>query len=81
MANLSKSQATELRQGARATASARGHDLQRFQRLYNGRGWIAGCKICGMDVTVLVNPAPNEIAVAGEAMALNCVWPNGVKPK
>ena len=30
------------------------------------------CKICGMQVQVNTKPAPNEINIGGEAVALNC---------
>lgn len=41
--------------------------------------WITGefnayalCKICGKSVVVQINPAPNDIDIGGEAVALGC---------
>lgn len=33
---------------------------------------FSSCVDCGMEITVIRNPAPNEIAIAGRAVALNC---------
>ena len=60
-----------LRKLASETATLRGHWLQ---------PWIntaphmneASCRNCGKEVTLNVKPAPNEIAIGGEAMALGC---------
>lgn len=30
------------------------------------------CRRCGMGVQILTHPAPNEIDIGGEAVALNC---------
>lgn len=78
---LSKYQATQERQTARAVASARGHNLSRFLALVKDHTWYAGCTTCGRDVTVLADPQPNQTHISGAAMAENCVWPNGIKPK
>lgn len=35
--------------------------------------WGRGiCSKCGMDVDLNTNPAPNQIDIGGEALALNC---------
>jgi hypothetical protein len=57
---------------ARNSARRRGHALMGFV----GRApWLftSACKYCGMAVDVSVKPAPNETAISGEAVALNCI--------
>lgn len=57
-------------QATRATWS-RGHDMKAFKH-YTPDNAVASCRKCGMEVQVLAKPAPNEIDVGGEAVALNC---------
>lgn len=64
-----------LRKEARKVAKLRGHRLGRFTHLM-GTGWnahsVAVCEVCGRDVAVYPNPAPNGIDIAGEAVAGYC---------
>ena len=55
---------------AASAARARGHTLGRFRR--DRYGSIAGCEVCGRRVFVTTRPAPNEIDVGGEAVAVDC---------
>lgn len=50
----------------------RGHDMGRF-RSYGPYNAVAECRVCGMDVQCLTRPQPNQIDVAGAAVALECV--------
>ena len=66
-----------LRKGALAACEYQGHKMKRFEHSipYNGimRGHIySECKICGKGVMCNSNPAPNEIDIGGEAVALGC---------
>jgi hypothetical protein len=61
---------TKLKTEARAAAAWRGHALTRFHQ--DGHRYYANCALCEMQVQVKPRPAPNEIDVGGEAVALNC---------
>jgi hypothetical protein len=53
------------------TASERGHKLSHWRR-ESPRVSEAECLHCGRTVQVIAFPQPNEIAISGEAVALNC---------
>jgi hypothetical protein len=78
---LTRHQATQARQTARATASARGHRLSRFLTIVKDHTWYAGCTICGEEITVIIRPNDTEPTYQGNVMTVNCKWPNGVYPK
>lgn len=71
--------AAKLKKEAREAATWRGHDLGRFE---TSGFWTAGdrfvataeCKTPGCDaqVTVNTNPAPNQIDIMGDAVAVGC---------
>lgn len=52
----------------------REHTMKRFEHIQTFRGIVgySKCKVCGMEVSILTNPWPNEIEIGGEAVALNC---------
>lgn len=62
-----------LKREAKDACEWRGHEMYRFERgfVYTNMHYTS-CKKCGMDVTVNTNPMPNQISIAGEAVALNC---------
>lgn len=60
-----------LQRSARDSAQRRGHALGRWQRLGDS-SCLAACRRCGREVVVCAHPAPNEIEIAGEAVALGC---------
>lgn len=47
------------------------HNMNRFEHYAKGR-CFSTCKFCGKAVSVIARPAPNEIDIAGEAVALQC---------
>jgi hypothetical protein len=57
---------------ARNSAAMRGHLLNPFEPLEADRTFAATCQRCGREVVVNLRPAPNEIDIAGEVVALNC---------
>ncbi len=63
-----------LQRHARKSTVARGHSIQwgaPFQS-NGGYGVDGKCKHCGKTLVVLQRPLPNQIAIGGEAVALNC---------
>lgn len=60
-----------LRQEALESCKFRGHKMKSFSRKYR-HWWDSTCKVCGMEVCVNDNPAPNGIDIGGEAVALHC---------
>lgn len=64
-----------LRKQAHVAARSRGHELYRFQHIAGSGGhrFRTKCVYCSAEVTVMDNPLPNEIDIAGEAVALNCI--------
>lgn len=60
-----------LRKSALESCSYRGHKMQPFRRKHR-HWWVSECKVCGKTVVINDIPAPNEIDVSGEAVALNC---------
>lgn len=66
----------KLRQQAHRTAAARGHRMNPGAAVKVGPArWVYdyACLACGMQVRVNANPPPNDAAVTGEAVALNCL--------
>lgn len=67
----------KLKRAARAAAEARGHRLEKFASvpawaLAMGAKSEAACETCGAWVQVITRPMPNEIDIAGSAVAVNC---------
>ena len=66
----------KLRREARSACAFRGHDMAKFERLDPASSdrvrAVSTCRNCGMQVRVLTHPAPNEVDISGEAVALNC---------
>lgn len=66
----------ELTIEAAESATARGHDLTPFSRVtawgYRPGATRSTCRACGREVTVNPHPMPNQVAIGGEAVALNC---------
>jgi hypothetical protein len=56
---------------ANEAATFRGHKLAAWVARDGGVA-VSFCLTCGRGVQVSANPAPNEIDMAGEALALNC---------
>jgi hypothetical protein len=61
-----------LRSEARQACSFRGHKLGRFTAAKYSHRYFAECSECKMGVTVNPHPAPNDIEIGGEAVALHC---------
>lgn len=62
-----------LRLEALESCTFRGHDMGRFKTHdYWKTMKCAHCKVCDMQVAVNSNPAPNDIDIGGEAVALDC---------
>jgi hypothetical protein len=62
-----------LKSDALTAADSRGHDMTRFTH-HELKNYTATshCRNCHMSVTVNSAPAPNDIDIGGEAVALNC---------
>ena len=60
-----------LRLEALGSCKFRGHNMKRFEHYTKGR-CCSSCKVCEKAVSVIVKPAPNEIDIGGEAVALHC---------
>jgi len=57
---------------AKESCKFRGHKMKPFSHKY--KMWSSSeCKICHMEVVVKVDPAPNDINIGGEAVALHCI--------
>ncbi len=56
---------------AKESATCRGHRLSRFSH-YTPSNAVATCQDCPAEVQVLSQPAPNEIDISGEAVAIDC---------
>lgn len=61
-----------LKAKAREAATWRGHHLGNFIASKDGTKARAECKRCKCSVGVNTHPLPNEIDIAGEAIAINC---------
>lgn len=62
---------------AKKSCEFRGHKMRQFEHSipYNGIMWghaYSECKICGKSVMCNTRPAPNDIDIGGEAVALSC---------
>lgn len=60
-----------LQREAAIACENRGHEMTPFTS-YSESNAIASCWFCHMEVQVLTRPKPNEISIAGKAVALNC---------
>ena len=56
---------------ARKAAVFQGHRLARFNHYTPGNA-VSTCQDCPAEVQVLSQPAPNQIDIGGEAVALGC---------
>ncbi len=64
-----------LRKSAQRATSWRGHGMKwaaPFGRAGGPLSQFGTCKRCGMEVQLIEHPAPNQIDIGGEAVALNC---------
>lgn len=61
-----------LKREAGKAARFRGHKLCKWEVLQPYRKYWARCLVCNKTVTVNLSPLPNEIDIAGEALALDC---------
>ena len=59
-----------LRKEALESCKFRGHNMWKFDRYMFT--WSSKCRSCGMGVYITNRPAPNEIEICGEAVALHC---------
>ena len=65
----------QLRKSALASCNNRGHVMGNFKNVPNGIGGkikYAHCKVCDKQVVIMEQPAPNDIDIGGEAVALDC---------
>ena len=60
--------ANQLKHQAKKSAMYRGHTLGAWETLGEGE-YKATCR-CGMSVWVIVDPAPDEVDIGGEAVSL-----------
>jgi hypothetical protein len=60
-----------LRKEALKCCTFRGHQMKPSIHLTKN-SWWSECKMCGKTVVVTDNPAPNDIELGGEALALGC---------
>lgn len=63
----------QLQKRALRTCEERGHYMSAFTSLTDYSA-VATCYTCKKEVHVTAKPRPNEVEVAGEAVALNCVF-------
>ena len=63
---------------AKRTAEFRNHSLSNFQILSETR-FLAKCKVCSKEVSVCLDPQPNEIEISGEVLAIDCQKPEKKK--
>lgn len=61
----------KLRSEGKRFAEMRGHKVCRFVSLSPTRS-VASCLKCDSEVYVNASPAPNEIDLSGQALALDC---------
>ena len=64
-----------LKESAMESCRFRGHSMNKFRGSVWSTKCSSLCSDCFMRVTVNPNPAPNEIDIGGEAVALNCRGP------
>ena len=72
-------QLEKLEKSANQSAEWRGHRMSTFVPTWTqndaDRGYFSAtsmCMGCGMEMEVRTHPAPNQVDVSGEAVALNC---------
>jgi len=65
-----------LRKEALESCEFRDHRMGLFNRTHP-HYWHSKCRACGMEVHITDNPAPNEINIGGQAVALNCLNKSG----
>lgn len=66
-------QLSTLRRQAQESTAARGHKMRWGQAVYGANSTqYAICSVCQRQVTIQTRPAPNSIAIGGEAVAVNC---------
>ena len=58
---------------ARTASKSRGHLMSGFSVLEPKRSMNATCYRCDAEVVVNSKPAPNQINIGGEAVAINCL--------
>lgn len=63
-----------LRREATTACKWRGHSMRWDKpfEYHGGQAQTGKCRVCGMEVTVMTRPMPNEIDIGGEAVALTC---------
>jgi hypothetical protein len=64
-----------LKKSAMESCIFRGHKMNKFRGSVWSTKHNSLCTECLMRVTVNLNPAPNDIEIGGEAVALNCRGP------
>jgi hypothetical protein len=63
----------KLKAEAMESAIWRGHAMPRkWQVIAPGRVFAKTCEVCGREVWVELQPAPNSITISGEAVAIHC---------
>ena len=58
---------------AQWTAEGRGHQLAPFAKLEKQSAWRSRCVVCGLGVTVRLDPGPGERDLGGKALEVDCV--------
>ena len=61
----------QLKREALEAAKRRGHEMKRFSN-HSPSVAMADCRVCGASIYVNACPMPNDIDIAGAAVALNC---------
>jgi len=68
--------AKRLMASAHLSAKARRHEMVPFRHDKTapdgGERYLSSCRNCDMQMCVKLNPAPNQIDIGGEAVAINC---------
>lgn len=59
-------------EGANHTAEELGHALGVYVHVEGFPIWQARCQTCGCLVVINLDPAPGEVAISGEAVAVEC---------
>ena len=69
----------KLKREAKESAEWRGHKMGRWQNFKDAYKKIGPhlsafscCGVCGVGLTVITRPLPNEIEIGGAAVAINC---------
>jgi len=64
-------------EGANCTAERLGHALGEYVHVEGFPIWQARCQRCGRLVVINLDPAPGELAISGEAVAVKCSADDG----